>query len=69
MKMTWSRLNYASHVIQSDKQTVLSKKMSCGVTDIDFIYLCQIRHHYNIKYSSLTTLFFNIIPKDIDAFI
>jgi len=51
--MTWSRLKQAGHVIQLDRQTVLSKKLSCGVTDIDFIYLCQIRHHYSIKYSSL----------------
>jgi len=54
--MTWSRLKLVSHVIHLDKQTVLSKKMTCGVTDIDFIYLCQIRHHYNIKYGSLTLL-------------
>jgi len=46
-------LKHVSHVFHLDKQTVLFKKLSCGVTDIDFIYLCQTRHHYNITYSSL----------------
>jgi hypothetical protein len=54
--MTWSRLKHVGHVIHLDKQTVLNKKLSCCVTDTDFIYLCQIRHRYNIKYSSPTLL-------------